>query len=85
MAKWILTGARDRDVLEAIEKTWPQADPMALVQEAIGGFALSATLSRDAVRGFCFEATRDLYRRMTEIGDFAGALRALKQLADLAA
>jgi hypothetical protein len=36
------------------------------------------------IRGWCVEATRFLYQRMVEIGDFAGALRAVKTLSDLA-
>lgn len=44
----------------------------------------SGTIDADTVSGWCFEATRDMYRRMVEIGDFAGALRAVKQLAEFA-
>ena len=36
------------------------------------------------VRGWCFEATKSLYAQMVAIGDFAGALRAVKQLYELA-
>jgi hypothetical protein len=36
------------------------------------------------VQGWCFEAYRDLYRRMVEVGDYAGATRAVKQIAELA-
>lgn len=35
------------------------------------------------VLGFCIEATRGLYARMVEIGDFTSALRAVKQLHEL--
>lgn len=85
IAKWILTGAREADVLEAIATTWPGRDAAPLIAQAIAGFSASGEVSRSAVRGFVFEATKDLYRQMREIGDFAGALRALKQLVDLAA
>lgn len=85
VAKWILTGAREADVLEAIATTWPDRQARPLIVAAMDSFAESGQVSRSAVRGFVFEATRDLYRQMREIGDFAGALRALKQLVDLAA
>lgn len=83
--KWLLTGARDADVVEAIRTTWPDQALPPLLAAAVEGLAASAEFDRSVVRGWCFEATKDLYRRMTEIGDFAGALRAVKQLADLAA
>lgn len=85
ISKWILTGNRDADVLEAIQTTWPGRDPGPLIATAIASFAAAGQVNRAAVRGFAFEATKDLYRQMREIGDFAGALRALKQLVDLAA
>lgn len=85
IAKWILTGAREADVREAIAQTWPERDARPLIAAAIAEFSQAGQVSRAAVRGFAFEATKDLYRQMREIGDFAGALRALKQLVDLAA
>lgn len=84
IAKWILTGAREADVLQAVAQTWPDRDARPLIAEAIEQFVAADQVSRAAVRGFAFEATKDLYRQMREIGDFAGALRALKQLVDLA-
>ncbi len=85
IAKWVLTGAREADVLEAVAATWPGRDARPLIAEALASFSASGLVDRAMVRGFAFEATKDLYRQMREIGDFAGALRALKQLVDLAA
>lgn len=83
--RWLLTGARDADVLEAIRTTWPDQELQPLILAAVDQLAASGRFDRLVVRGWCFEATKDLYRRMTEIGDFAGALRAVKQMWDLAA
>lgn len=83
--RWMLTGARDADVVEAIATTWPDQELRPLVTAAVAQLAESGKFSRQVVRGWCFEATKDLYRRMVEIGDFAGALRAVKMLTDLAA
>jgi hypothetical protein len=83
--KWLLTGARDADVIEAIRTTWPDQELQPLLVAAVGELSSSAEFSRKVVRGWCFEASKDLYRRMVEIGDFAGALRAIKQIKDLAA
>lgn len=83
--KWMLTGARDADVVEAIRTLWPDQELRPLISAAVAQLADSGQFSGRVVRGWCFEATKDLYRRMVEIGDFAGALRAVKMLADLAA
>ena len=83
--RWLLSGARDADVVEAIRTTWPEQPLPPLLAAAVEDLARSAEYDRLVVRGFCFEATKDLYRRMVEIGDLVGALRAVKMLADLAA
>lgn len=83
--RWMLTGARDADVVDAIRATWPDQELQTLIVAAVNQLAESGEFSRQVVRGWCFEATKDLYRRMVEIGDFAGALRAVKMLTDLAA
>ena len=82
--KWLLTGARDADVVEAIRTTWPDQELQPLILAAIDNLAKSAEFEAAVVRGWCFEATKQLYQNMTAIGDFAGALRAVKQLAELA-
>jgi hypothetical protein len=83
--KWILSGATENDVLEAIAQAWPDEKAKPLIVAAIDQLRKAAQFDPDLVLGFCFESTRDLYRRMVEIGDFPGALRAVKQLAELAA
>lgn len=81
--KWILAGATDHDILEAVAQSWPGADAKPLIVIALEKIRGSGQVDRQTVLGWCFEATRDLYRRMVDIGDFPGALRAIKQLADL--
>jgi hypothetical protein len=82
--KWILAGAADRDVAEAIAAAWPGTESRPAIAAAIERIAESANFSQALVAGFCLEATRELYRRMLEIGDFSGALKAIKQLSDFA-
>lgn len=80
VARWILTGARELDVIEAIQTTWPEAEISGLLADAVKSLAASGKLSPSIVRGWCFEAARSLYQKMVEIGDFAGALAAVKQI-----
>ena len=83
--KWVLSGATEHDIGEAIQQAWPGEQPRPLIVAAIAQLRKAADFDPDLVLGWCFESTRDLYRRMVEIGDFPGALRAVKQLAELAA
>lgn len=81
--RWILSGASEHDIVEAIAAAWPDSDARPLIVAAVAKIAESASLDGNIVLGFCVESTRDLYRRMVEIGDFPGALRAIRQLRDL--
>ena len=82
--QWIVQGATEHDILEAMRQAWPQTAHAPLLLAAIDKIRDSSQIDAVTVLGFCVEATRDMYRRMVEIGDFAGALRAVKQLRDLA-
>ena len=81
---WIIEGATEYDIGEAMQQAWPDANHAGILLAAIEKIRESNEIDPHTVLGFCFEATRDLYRRMVEIGDFPGALRALKQLAQFA-
>ena len=81
--RWILAGATEYDIDEAVRTAWPDVNPAPPIVEAIAKLREAGAFDQQVVFGWCFEATRDLYRRMVDIGDFPGALRAIKQLADL--
>lgn len=82
--EWLVAGHREQHVVEAIEHHWPDQDMRGLMLAVVGRLKKAGEWSGVAVRGWCFEAAKDLYRRMVEIGDFAGALRAVKQIHDMA-
>ena len=81
---WILEGATEYDILEAMQQAWPDGSHASILLGAIEKIRESSRLDPTTVRGFCVEATRDLFRRINEIGDFPGALRAIRQLRELA-
>lgn len=85
--QWLIDGHRDHAVLTSTVQTWPEwsADPMPLIAAALDEIRESAEFDSKTLRGWCFEATKDVHRRMIEAGDYAGALRAIRQLADMAA
>jgi len=81
--QWILQGANEHDVCEAALVQWPDIDARPLILAAVQTLRDAGAVDREVVLGWCVEATRDLYRRMLDIGDHAGALKAVRQLANL--
>ncbi len=84
VVKWILEGQAESDIREAIGEMFPGVAPAELFTGAMNDFAKSANVDRDIAIGFCFRAVQDLYRRMVAIADYAAALRAIKQLLEMA-
>jgi hypothetical protein len=82
---WLIEGHRDADIREAIRQKWPDQEPGALQLAAIEHFERAAGCDVAVVHGWALEAYRDLYRRMVKIGDFANAMKAIKELVRLTA
>lgn len=81
---WIIAGQTEHDIVGAIKQHWPEADAAPLIVAAVGRIEKAGQFDPGIVRGWCFEAYRDLYRRMIEVGDFGGAMRAVKLITDFA-
>jgi len=80
--RWILAGASERDIHEAIAAQWPDAEARPLIAEAMRELMDAASPDPELVGAWCFEAARDLYRRALEQDDFGAAMRALTFLRD---
>jgi len=70
-------------IQESLAGKCSQAAAIALIKEAVATFEEMAQEPEQAIKGFAMCASRELYRRMLEVGDFTGALRAVKQLQEL--
>lgn len=81
--KWILAGHTEIDIQTEIQTQWPGTDPKRLIAAAVVLIRESGNVDPETVRGWCFEATRELYARMVAIGNYPGALRAVRQLLDV--
>jgi len=84
---WILQGNSEHLIRESIADEFPDASPVALITGVLNHFIEVASLNEVALLGtygWCLEASKEMYRRMVEIGDYAGALRAIKQIKELA-
>ncbi|OGV61309.1 MAG: hypothetical protein A2498_00880 [Lentisphaerae bacterium RIFOXYC12_FULL_60_16] len=82
--KWILEANDERDIREAIRTTYPDADEQAVLDAAVKEIEAIGNESGDFTRGWALAATRELVRKMIEVGDFANAMRGIKQVAELA-
>ena len=71
--KWIVQGANDSDLLDACKEKWPETDPMPMIMAALNSIKKSGNADPQTIRGWCFEAYKDLYFKSRDIGDFANA------------
>lgn len=83
VVQWLLDGQSENDIVEAIAAN-NLGDADALKAAAAEILRELGEFDPAIVTGFCFAGYRDLYRRMIEIADYAGALRALKHIQDMA-
>lgn len=81
---WVLEGHPEHFILTAIPEHWPDDEPGPLIAAALERLAKTATVDVEIVAGWCFEATRFVYQKMLDVGDHTGALRAIKQLLEIA-
>lgn len=81
--RWIIAGGTKRDIEDAIAKQFPNDDPMPLILAVMENLHEAGQFDAQTIQGWCFEAYRDLYRRMVEVGDYTGATRAVKLIAEL--
>lgn len=83
VVNWIVAGGSDYDVNDAIVKTWEDAQAKPLIIAAMQRIAESADAEPAVIRGWCVEATRNVYQKALDANDLATALRAIKQLQSL--
>ena len=83
VVSWIVSGASEHDIRDAIAATWPGVTPKPLIVEAMSRLAKAADPDHDSLRGFLFEAVREMYRLARESGDIPSALKALKLIKDM--
>jgi hypothetical protein len=81
--QWLVTGASEYDVLEALRAKYPTADPVATLSRVRDHLADEGRPSTDALRGWVLVSYRELYRRMLEVGDFDGARKVLKNITEI--
>ena len=82
--RWILDGSTEQDLKDAIREKFPKEDGEKAIIETLKEFGKALDNQKEIMVGWCVEATKDLYRKSVEVGDFSNALKAVKQLEGLA-
>jgi hypothetical protein len=76
----MLEGHSKADIIEAIPELFPGIDAGQLIGEAVDSFAIVSQEPSASLLGWCLEASRVLYRKCVEVGDFTGALQCVKEV-----
>ena len=82
---WILEGNSEHLIREAVESTWPGEDATPLIVATLRHVGRSAELTRSTAEDWSIEALKFLYQKQVEIGEYRGAMRAVRELAAMAA
>jgi hypothetical protein len=82
--QWILSGASEHEIAQAIAEKFPNVGAKPLIVSAMKRIEKSADADASVVRGWAIESTRQIYQQALAAGDHANALRAIKQLTELA-
>jgi len=82
---WILEGNSEHLIREAIESTWPGEDATPLIVKTLRHVGKSAETTRQTAEDWSIEALKFLYQKQVEIAEYAGAMRAVRELVAMAA
>ena len=80
----LLEGNKPADIKELFlieHKMTPEAAAVT-IEMAFDHFAVISSLPKKVRHGWCVEATREVCRKMIATGDLAGAIKAIRQVAD---
>lgn len=78
--QWIVNGGTEFQIREAFEKKWPSRDVMPFITEVVLQLRESSKFDAEVMRGWVFEAYREIFRRQMEGGDYAEARRTVEKL-----
>jgi len=82
--EWMIEGQREADIAEAVATAFPGQSAKKLIEAAVDHFVQAAHCERNVILGWSMEAYRALYRKLLEIGDYHGAMKAVASLQKLA-
>jgi hypothetical protein len=81
---WLLTGASEQQVREALKQNYPDADANAVMASVKSHLASAGNPDVMAVKGWAIMAYRSLYQKMLATGDYDGCRKVIKEITLLA-
>lgn len=85
VVEMVIAGATEHEIRTFLTKEYPDRRSTPMIAAALAKLEECGEPKPEVVLGFAIEGTRYVYRAAVATGDYATALRALKQLVDLAA
>ena len=83
VVEWLLTGATEAQVAEALAAKYPHADGALVLSKVRKYLADCGRPDVDAVRGWALLSYRKLYQEMLKVGDYNGARQVVRQITAL--
>ena len=82
--QWLLKGHDEKQIREALAQMCPGRDPSEIMRKVVDQLQQMGGADPDVIRGWAIEATRMIYQKQVEVGDYANAMKAIKQIMSLA-
>jgi hypothetical protein len=82
---WLLSGATETQVAEALAAKYPGCNRRQIMAEVQQQLAAAGNPSTDAVRGWALLSLRKIYPNMLQVGDFDGARKCIVEITRLGA
>lgn len=77
---WLLSGASEAQVAEALAQRYPGCDPSRTLLEVQQHLIAAGNPNADAVNGWALLAYRKLFQQMLAVGDLDGARKVVKEI-----
>lgn len=81
--EWLLTGASERQVKEALAQTYPEASSNAVMKTVQQYLTAAGQPDANSVRGWALLSYRRLYQEMLRVGDYNGCRQVVKEICNL--
>jgi len=81
--EWLLTGASEHQVHEALGAKYPTTDAQTTLRQVQAYLEQAGRPNGDAVRGWALLSYRRLYQEMLRVGDFNGCRQVIKEICSL--
>jgi hypothetical protein len=81
---WLLTGASEQQVREALQANYPDANANEIMGSVKIHLAAAGNPDVNAVKGWAIMAYRSLYQKMLATGDYDGCRKVIKEITLLA-